>query len=288
MGRPGFPARLASVRPSSIWNGDAGITRLHLRRRAASPIADQRQAVHPASVKTREDFKMTTGDLSSWAGCPAPKPVRLEGRYVVLEPYDRVAHLDALWEAFDGLAINERLRYFPQAAFPDMSAFGAWLDAAQVNWVTLVFRDKVAGNVVGMSSYMRPDPANGVVEVGSVAHAAAMARSPLSTEVHYLMARHVFADLGYRRYEWKCHNDNAPSKAAALRLGFTFEGIFRQHMVAKGANRDTAWFSMIDSEWPHLAAAFEAWLSPDNFDADGRQRRRLEDLRAEHAMGTPA
>jgi RimJ/RimL family protein N-acetyltransferase len=226
---------------------------------------------------------MTDRDLSHWAGCPAPKPVHLEGLYVTLEPYERARHLDALWAAFDGLAINERLRYFPQAAFPDADAFGAWLDAAQVNWVTLVFRQKADGNVVGMASFMRPDPANGVVEVGSVAHSAAMARSPVSTEAHYLMARHVFADLGYRRYEWKCHNDNAPSKTAAARLGFTFEGIFRQHMVAKGANRDTAWFSMIDGEWPVIEAAFKAWLAPENFDKDGRQRRRLEELRAEIA-----
>ncbi|KQR76106.1 GNAT family N-acetyltransferase [Rhizobium sp. Leaf341] len=226
---------------------------------------------------------MTNRDLSSWAGCPAPKPVTLEGAYVVLEPYDRTWHLQALWDGFGGLAINERLRYFPQAAFVDADAFGTWLDLAQANWVTLVFRDKASHAVVGMASYMRPDPANGVVEVGSVAHGDAMARSPLATEAHYLMARHVFEDLGYRRYEWKCHNDNTPSKVAAVRLGFSYEGIFRQHMVAKGANRDTAWFSMIDGEWPVINAAFKAWLAPENFDTDGRQRRRLEDLRAEIA-----
>ncbi|KQS76703.1 acetyltransferase [Rhizobium sp. Leaf384] len=226
---------------------------------------------------------MTNRDLSSWAGCPAPKPVTLEGAYVVLEPYDRTRHLQALWDGFGGLAINERLRYFPQAAFVDADAFGTWLDLAQANWVTLVFRDRASHAVVGMASYMRPDPANGVVEVGSVAHGDAMARSPLATEAHYLMARHVFEDLGYRRYEWKCHNDNTPSKVAAVRLGFSYEGIFRQHMVAKGANRDTAWFSMIDGEWPVINAAFKAWLAPENLDTDGRQRRRLEDLRAEIA-----
>ena len=126
---------------------------------------------------------------------------------------------------------------------------------------------------------MRPDPANGVVEVGSVAHGAAMARSPMSTEAHYLMARHVFEDLGYRRYEWKCHNDNAPSKVTAVRLGFTFEGVFRQHIISKGANRDTAWFSMIDGEWPTLKRAFEAWLEPSNFNPEGEQKIRLEGMR---------
>ncbi|MFP5077134.1 GNAT family N-acetyltransferase [Rhizobium sp. YIM 134829] len=219
-------------------------------------------------------------DLTNWAGCPAPKPVRLEGARLVLEPYVRAAHLQPLWDAFGGLAVNDRLRYFPQPAFADVAGFGAWLDGAQASLITLVAREKAGGAVVGMASYMRPDPANGVIEVGSVAHGAAMARSPLSTELHYLMARHVFEDLGYRRYEWKCHNANEPSKVAAERLGFTFEGVFRQHMVAKGANRDTAWFSMIDGEWPLLKAAFEAWLAPDNFDGEGRQRRRLEEIRS--------
>lgn len=147
--------------------------------------------------------------------------------------------------------------------------------------MTLVFVENATGDVVGMASYMRPDPANGVVEVGSVAHGARMKRSPLSTEAHYLMAKHVFEDLGYRRYEWKCHNQNEPSKITAKRYGFTFEGVFRQHMISKGANRDTAWFSMIDGEWPLIGKAFEIWLSPENFTADGAQKRKLEDIRVE-------
>ncbi len=219
-------------------------------------------------------------DLTTWAGCPAPQPVRLEGARLVLEPYAHDAHLQPLWDAFGGPAVNDLLKYFPQAHFADAQAFGAWLDAAQASLITLVAREKGSGAVVGMASFMRPDPANGVIEVGSVAHGAAMARSPLSTELHYLMALHVFDDLGYRRYEWKCHNENGPSKVAAARLGFTFEGVFRQHMVSKGANRDTAWFSMIDGEWPRLKAAFEAWLAPENFDAEGRQHRRLEAIRS--------
>ena len=137
-----------------------------------------------------------------------------------------------------------------------------------------------------MANYMRPDPANGVVEVGGVAHGPAMSRSPLATEAHYLLARHVFDDLGYRRYEWKCHNENEPSKVTAKRYGFSFEGVFRQHMLSKGKNRDTAWFSMIDGEWPVIRAAFEAWLEPDNFDEAGRQKRRLEELRAEIAAAS--
>jgi len=228
-------------------------------------------------------------DLANWKGCPAPKPVRLEGRYVVIEPYDRAAHLEALWEAFGGLEINPRLKSFTQDDFAGIEDFDAWLGTVQKwGWITEVFRNKADGKVVGMANYMRADPANGVVEVGGVAHNAAMARTPLSTEVHYLMARHVFEDLGYRRYEWKCDDRNAASKVTAKRLGFTFEGVFRQHMISKRANRDTAWFSMIDGEWPHLKRAFEAWLSPENFGADGAQKQRLEDIRAALREGEPA
>ncbi|EKF58861.1 N-acetyltransferase GCN5 [Agrobacterium albertimagni AOL15] len=227
-------------------------------------------------------------DLSTFKGCPAPQPVRLEGRFVVVEPYDRAAHLEALWNGLGGMAINSLLTYFTQPDFNGIEDFDTWLAAVQKGgWVTEVFRDKETGKIVGMANYMRPDPANGVVEIGGVAHGPAMSRSPLSTEAHYLLARHVFDDLGYRRYEWKCHNENEPSKVTAKRYGFSFEGVFRQHMLSKGKNRDTAWFSMIDSEWPLIRAAFEAWLSPENFDEAGRQRRRLEDLRAELASSDP-
>jgi RimJ/RimL family protein N-acetyltransferase len=223
-------------------------------------------------------------NLADFKGCPAPAPVRLEGQYVIAEPYERAVHLLTLWEALGGHeGLNDLIRFFPNPLYAAPEGFADWLEGMNRDGrlITLVFRDKEDGEVVGMASYMRPDPANGVIEVGSVAHGAGMKRSPLSTEAHYLMARHVFEDLGYRRYEWKCHNENAPSKATANRYGFTFEGVFRQHMVSKGANRDTAWFSMIDSEWPQLSKAFEAWLSPDNFDDHGHQKRRLEDIRAE-------
>ena len=221
-------------------------------------------------------------DLSQFKGCPAPTPVTLEGRYLVVEPYERDKHLKALWDGLGEMGINPLLLYFTSNDFTGIEDFGRMLDTCRTagNWHIHVFSDKADGKVCGMASYMRADPANGVVEVGGVAHGAAMARSPLSTEAHYLMARHVFEDLGYRRYEWKCHGENAPSKASALRYGFTYEGTFRQHMLSKGKNRDTAWFSMIDEEWPVLKAAFEAWLDPANFDAEGRQVQRLEAFRA--------
>lgn len=227
-------------------------------------------------------------DLSTFKGCPAPQPVRLSGRFVTIEPYDKTLHLQPLWDALGGLSINPLLKYFACPEFADVSAFGAWLDAVQGGWLVHVFRSTASGEVVGMASYMRADPANGVIEVGGVAHGAAMSRTPIATEVHYLMARHVFDDLGYRRYEWKCHNDNAASKAAARRYGFVYEGVFRQHMVSKGANRDTAWFSIIDAEWPVVKAAFETWLLPANFDDNGQQARRIEDIRTELAGETAA
>ncbi|MFD1328075.1 GNAT family N-acetyltransferase [Mycoplana ramosa] len=221
-------------------------------------------------------------DLSNWKACPAPEPVRLDGRFVRIEPYDRAEHLQALWDAFGGLAINPLLKYFTQDDFAGIEDFDAWSEAViRSGWVREVIVDNETGKAAGMAHYMRPDPANGVVEIGGIAHGPAMARSPASTEAQYLLAKHIFEDLGYRRYEWKCHNENEPSKRTAQRLGFTFEGVFRQHMLSKHANRDTAWFSIIDAEWPALARSFERWLSADNFDAQGRQKRRLEDIRAE-------
>jgi len=130
-----------------------------------------------------------------------------------------------------------------------------------------------------MASYLRITPAHGVIEVGYIWYSPALQRTRMATEAMYVMARHAFEDLGYRRYEWKCNALNEPSRRAALRLGFAYEGVFRQHMVVKDRNRDTAWYSMLDSEWPAAKAAFEAWLQPGNFDAEGRQLRGLAELR---------
>ncbi|QPB19157.1 GNAT family protein [Rhizobium sp. 007] len=221
-------------------------------------------------------------DLSNFK-VPAPDYVTLKGRYVSVEPYVRAEHLQALWDGLGGMGINPLLLYFAQDDFAGIDDFAKWLENAYTKsgWLTHIFRDTSTGRIVGMANYMRADPANGVVEIGGVAHGPDMKRSPLSTEAHYLMAKHVFEDLGYRRYEWKCDNNNEASKTTAARYGFKFEGVFRQHMIAKRRNRDTAWFSMIDSEWPLISEAFETWLSPENFDAQGRQRRRLQDIRSD-------
>lgn len=223
--------------------------------------------------------------LEDWTPRPAPAPVTLKGRYVTVLPYERVKHGEALFAALGGAnEINELLAYFAAPDFHSAAEFMDWLDAVKKGgWLTEVFVDNVSDKVVGMANYMRADPANGVVEVGGVAHGKAMAGTRLSTEAHYLMARHVFDDLGYRRYEWKCHNGNAASKRAAERLGFQFEGVFRQHIISRGKNRDTAWYSMIDAEWPALHEAFETWLATDNFDPHGQQIRSLQQIRSDLA-----
>ena len=219
-------------------------------------------------------------DLSRWEGCARPAPARLAGRTVVLEAFDANRHGPALWQALGGDGgANSLIRYFPDAPYRDGNHFAAAYAARQADWHTMVMVDVAFGIPRGMASLMRIRPEHGSVEVGAVAHGHAMARTPIATEAHYLLARHVFEDLGYRRYEWKLNNENAPSHRAALRLGFTFEGVFRQDMVTHGMNRDTAWYSMLDHEWPDRKAAMEAWLSPENFDDAGNQIAPLKTLR---------
>ena len=172
-------------------------------------------------------------------------------------------------------------KYLPEGPFAGETDFRAWLvaRAAAADPLFYAIVDRASGRATGMASFLRITPEHGVIEVGYIWYSLVLQRTPAATETMYLMARHVFEDLGYRRYEWKCNELNAPSRRAALRLGFTYEGVFRQHMVVKDQNRNTAWYSMLDSEWPAAKAAFESWLEPDNFDADGRQLRGLADFR---------
>ena len=166
--------------------------------------------------------------------------------------------------------------------FAEFGSYRSWLEQAagadDPLFHTII--DRETDKAVGVAAFMRMDRANGVIEVGNINYSPLLQRKPAATEAMFLMMRRAFAELGYRRYEWKCDSLNAPSRAAALRLGFRFEGIFRQAVVYKGRNRDTAWFSIIDREWPALRTAYEQWLAPANFDAEGRQRRRLGALMA--------
>jgi RimJ/RimL family protein N-acetyltransferase len=209
-----------------------------------------------------------------------PSRITLEGRLVVLTPLDPVAHADSLYKGSHGNGREELWRYLFDGPFPDRSAFDAYLKQKAASEDPLFFAiiDKRSGLAVGHAAYLRITPAHRVIEVGSILFTPALQRTPGATEAMYLMARHAFEDLGYRRYEWKCDARNAPSRRAALRLGFHFEGIFNQHMIVKGENRNTAWFGMYDCEWPARKVNFEQWLDPSNFDLQGKQKVPLSVL----------
>jgi RimJ/RimL family protein N-acetyltransferase len=210
----------------------------------------------------------------AWTPVAAPQKRTIDGNYVRLEPVDPARHAEDLFELSRGSpAIWTYLGYGP---FADLAGFRAWLaERAQQSdplFVTIV--DRQSGRASGMASYLRITPADGVIEIGHIWFVPAIQRTCQATEAIFLLMREAFT-LGYRRLEWKCNALNAASRRAALRFGFTFEGIFRQHMIIKGRNRDTAWFAMMDHEWPAVRAGFESWLAPENFDAAGRQRTKL-------------
>ncbi len=208
---------------------------------------------------------------------PAERPQRtiLSGRLVTVRPLDPALDAQPLYEAIRGH--DDLWLYLFEGPFPDRASFETHLKQRAATDDPLFFAivDNASGLATGYASYMRIEPAHRVIEVGSILFTPKLQRTAAATEAMYLMARHIFEDLEYRRYEWKCNALNAPSRRAALRLGFSFEGIFRQHMVIKGRNRDTAWFSMLDSEWPERKAAFERWLDPSNFHGSGKQKSAL-------------
>jgi RimJ/RimL family protein N-acetyltransferase len=200
-----------------------------------------------------------------------------QGKYVTMERLDPAKHTEALWQGLGGESNAPLWLYMPDGPFLDRAAFDAYMRAKAISQDPLFFAivDRQTGLAVGRATFMRIDPPNRVIEVGGIIYTHALQRSRGATEAMYLMARHVFEELGYRRYEWKCNALNEPSRRAALRLGFSFEGIFRQHMIIKGLNRDTAWFSMLDSEWSARKREFERWLDDSNFDSAGNQKSRL-------------
>ena len=206
-----------------------------------------------------------------------PGPVTLQGRYGRVERLS-TTHASDLWAAVSGhdSIWTYMSTYGP---FPDATVFAKWV-ASRIpleDPYSYAIVD-TAGRALGIATLMDIQPAARSIEVGHIVYSPALQRTPLGTEAQYLLARYAFETLGYRRYEWKCNALNAASRRAALRYGFVFEGILRQHKIAKGRNRDTAFFSMLDSEWPARKAAFERWLAPENFDTDGRQRMRLSEL----------
>lgn len=231
----------------------------------------------------KNEFGQPVGaPLTDWSARPLPPRIALEGRYCRIEPIDPKRHAEDLFQAF-AKSDPANWTYLPDymgpyAAFP---AFREWLEIAFASddplWHAII--DKEIGHAVGLAAYLRIDAKSGVIEVGGLNYSKALQRKPAATEAMYLMMRRAFDELGYRRYEWKCDCLNAPSRAAAERLGFTYEGIFRQHMVYRSRSRDSAWFSIIDQEWPKVRAALENWLAPANFDSHGAQKASLRQLR---------
>jgi RimJ/RimL family protein N-acetyltransferase len=215
--------------------------------------------------------------LPGWKGAKRPPRSPLEGRTCRLEPLDPARHAAALFAALAEDKEGRLWTYLPSGPFTDLAGYEAWLSAraAEDDRLTYAIVDKAAGAALGAASYLRIDPGAGSIEVGSIAYSPRLQRTAAATEAMYLMMRRVFEELGYRRYEWKCNALNAASRRAAERLGFTYEGLFRQAAVVKGRNRDTAWLSIIDGEWPALKRGFERWLDPANFDGAGRQRHSL-------------
>ncbi|PWW02999.1 GNAT family N-acetyltransferase [Mangrovibacter plantisponsor] len=229
------------------------------------------------------EFNQPVGaPLTGWQGCPLPQHCNLQGHYCHLVPLNAASHSEQLYAAWLQAEDDRGWTWLPAGPFPDFASFNQFIIQAAESRDPLHYAviDNASGEATGSLALMRQDPKNGVIEVGSVIFSPRLQHTTAATEAHALLMQYVFNTLGYRRYEWKCDSLNAPSRRAAERLGFTFEGIFRQAIVYKGRNRDTAWFSLLDSEWPQVHDALSAWLSPGNFDEHGKQRQALSALRA--------
>jgi RimJ/RimL family protein N-acetyltransferase len=216
-------------------------------------------------------------ELPDWKPRALPRRTPMQGRYAAVRPVDVERDATELFTAYGRASDGRDWTYLPVGPFTELEAYRAHLARAAASTDPLhhTIVDRATGKPVGTAALMRIDPANGVIEVGHIAYSPLLQRTPAATETIFLFMQRVFDELGYRRFEWKCDHLNAPSRAAALRYGFQFEGIFRQAIVYKGRSRDTAWYSLLDREWPAVRHGFEQWLAPENFDADGRQRERL-------------
>jgi uncharacterized protein (DUF952 family)/RimJ/RimL family protein N-acetyltransferase len=230
--------------------------------------------------RLNEYGQRTGAPLPGWVAPPVPEAEVMQGRFCELRPLE-LSSADALFEAFSLDADDREWTYLPYGPFPTRDAFGEWMSAAVASpdYVLFSIHSGDEHRPTGIAAYLRIQPASGSIEVGHLRFSRRLQRTPAATEAMYVMMKRAF-DLGYRRYEWKCDAFNEPSRRAASRLGFSFEGVFRQATVYKGRTRDTAWFSVVDAEWPSLRQAFELWLDPSNFEADGRQKSRLENIRA--------
>jgi RimJ/RimL family protein N-acetyltransferase len=233
--------------------------------------------------ETNEHGQQVGDVVTEWSPRPWPTPVRLEGRYVALEPLGP-EHADDLHRALCGPDDQALWTYRPTDPPVDRPAMRAFVEQhletpGMETFALVPIGPDIGRGAQGIASFLRIEPDHGQVEIAGVLYSRALQRTRAATEAVHLAMRYAFDELGYRRFEWKCDALNEPSRRAADRLGFTYEGRFRQHLVTKGRNRDTDWFSVTDAEWPGVRAAHEAWLDPANFDADGQQRTRLGDHR---------
>lgn len=234
-------------------------------------------------TERRNEFGQPVGDpMTGWTARAQPPQAAMAGRYCRVERISAARHAADLFAAYSAAPDASLWTYLSAGPFADAAQYEAYLRGEETKLDPLhhAIIDGATGQAVGTAALMRIDPANGVIEVGSIAYSPRLQRSRAGTEAIFLLMRRVFDELGYRRFEWKCDSRNAPSRRAAERYGFQYEGTFRQAIVYKGRSRDTAWYSIIDSDWPTLRRAFEQWLAPENFDADGRQRRSLAACRA--------
>lgn len=217
--------------------------------------------------------------VPAWTPPPIPPHAPMDGRYCALEPLDSDRHADELYAAIGADREGRMWTYLPYGPFPTFAAYRAWMaqPCPDADAQFYAIRVRATGRAAGVACYVRIAPVAGSLEVAHVAFAPELQRTPAATEAMILLMQRAFT-LGYRRYEWRCNALNAPSRAAAQRLGLSFEGVFRQAVVVKGHNRDTAWYAAIDAEWPQLEDAFRCWLDPANFDATGRQIVRLSTL----------
>jgi RimJ/RimL family protein N-acetyltransferase len=240
-----------------------------------SAMADQ-----PQPARVNEFGQSISFPVTDWTPRPRPPHAPITGRFAAIEMLSADRHAADLHDANRLDRDGRNWTYLPYGPFSRLEDYKAWMQQTCTGEDPLfhAIMDRATGKAVGVATYLRIEPAVGVIEVGHINYSPLAQRKPLATEAMYLLMRRVFDELGYRRYEWKCDSLNAPSCAAALRLGFRFEGIFRQATIYRGRNRDTAWYSITDQEWPARRAAFEAWLDPANFDSAGQQRHKLSDF----------
>ncbi|HMO57297.1 MAG TPA: GNAT family protein [Roseiflexaceae bacterium] len=226
----------------------------------------------------RNDLGQPIGaELPAWQPPPLPPRQALGGRFCRVEPLDAARHAADLFAANAHDQNGKMWTYLPYGPFPTMAEYQAWLAERAASADQHMYAIVVDGRACGVAAYLRMTPAAGSIEVGHLAFSPLLQRTPAATEAMYLMMHQIFG-LGYRRYEWKCDTLNLPSRAAARRLGFSYEGVFRQAVVYKGRNRDTAWYAILDHEWPALERSYRRWLDPANFDDAGNQQVRLAEL----------